>query len=243
MLLKKILKKYLLKKNKNIIVDLNSVLNFQVINKTKNKDYPVSIFSSVCNFKYVNEGCKISEARCYGDISLGRFVTVTGPGTVINSIKEEISIGSFSSIGQNVCIVDFNHSFERITSSFINNKIFKDKVSSEVKTKGPVIIEEDVWIGSNSVITAGVKLGRGSIIGAGSIVTRDIPRYSIAYGSPAVVVSKRFNDETIKFLEDLQWWKWDVNKILKNKSLFNINTHNASVDDLNNLVRQNNKTN
>ena len=236
MLLKNILKKYLLKKNKNIIVDGKSVLNYQVINKTKNKDYPVSIFSSICNFKFVNEGCKISEARCYGKISLGRFVTITGPGTIINSIKEEINIGSFSSIGQNVCIVDFNHSFERITSSFINNKIFKDKVDNEVKTKGPVIIEEDVWIGSNSVITAGVKIGRGSVIGAGSIVTRDIPRYSIAYGSPAVVVSKRFNNETIKFLEDLQWWNWGIEKILKNKSLFSINVLKTSVERLDDIV-------
>jgi acetyltransferase-like isoleucine patch superfamily enzyme len=233
---KQLFKFFLLKYKKCIILDNQSVLNYQVINKTKNKDYPVLILSSICNFKAVNEGCKISEARCYGDISLGRFVTVTGPGTVINSIKEEISIGSFSSIGQNVCIVDFNHSFERITSSFINNKIFKEKVNSEVKTKGPVIIEEDVWIGSNSVITAGVKLGRGSIIGAGSIVTRDIPRYSIAYGSPAVVVSKRFNNETIKFLEDLQWWNWGIEKILKNKALFSINVLKTSVERLDDIV-------
>ena len=241
MALKRIIKRFLLKYRKSIIADKKSEINYPVINKTINKEYPCKIFSSICNFKFVNEGCKISDARCYGDISLGRFVTITGPGTVVNSIKEEINIGSFSSIGQNVCIVDFNHSFERITSSFINNKIFKDKVSNEVKTKGPVIIEEDVWIGSNSVITAGVKLGRGSVIGAGSIVTRDIPRYSIAYGSPAVVVSKRFNDDTIKFLEELQWWKWDIKKILKNKALFNINTHKTSVEDLNNIVKENSK--
>ena len=237
MFLKKLIKRYLLEYKKNIIVDNKSIINYQVVNNTINNKYPCKIFSSTCNFTIVNEGCKISEARCYGDISLGRFVSITGPGTIINSIKEQIHIGSFSSIGQNVCIVDFNHSFQRITSSFINNKIFKDKVSDEVVTKGPVVIEEDVWIGSNSVIMAGVKLGRGSIIGGGSVVTRDIPMYSIAYGNPAVVISKRFNDDTIKYIEKLQWWKWNIEKILKNKPLFNIDLNNTAINNIDHLVK------
>ena len=237
MFLKKLIKRYLLEYKKNIIVDNKSIINYQVVNNTINNKYPCKIFSSTCNFTIVNEGCKISEARCYGDISLGRFVSITGPGTIINSIKEQIHIGSFSSIGQNVCIVDFNHSFQRITSSFINNKIFKDKVSDEVVTKGPVVIEEDVWIGSNSVIMAGVKLGRGSIIGGGSVVTRDIPMYSIAYGNPAIVISKRFNDDTIKYIEKLQWWKWNIEKILKNKPLFNIDLNNTAINNIDHLVK------
>ena len=237
MFLKKLIKRYLLEYKKNIIVDNKSIINYQVVNNTINNKYPCKIFSSICNFTIVNEGCKISEVRCYGDISLGRFVSITGPGTIINSIKEQIHIGSFSSIGQNVCIVDFNHSFQRITSSFINNKIFKDKVSDEVVTKGPVVIEEDVWIGSNSVIMAGVKLGRGSIIGGGSVVTRDIPMYSIAYGNPAVVISKRFNDDTIKYIEKLQWWKWNIEKILKNKPLFNIDLNNTAINNIDHLVK------
>lgn len=237
MLLTNFIKKKLLKYKKSIIIDKDSKINYHVINKTINSKFPCTIFSSICNIEAVNEGCKISEARCYGSISLGRFVTITGPGTVINSIKEEIKIGSFSSIGQNVCIVDFNHSFERITSSFINNKIFKEKVSDEVLTKGAVVIEEDVWIGSNSIITAGVKLGRGSVIGAGSVVTKDIPMYSIAYGSPAVVVSKRFDDEKIKYLEELQWWNWDVKRILENKALFKVNLVNITVKEINNIVK------
>jgi virginiamycin A acetyltransferase len=237
MLFKKLIKRYLLKYKKCILADNKSEINYQVINNTINNKYPCKIFASNCNFKVVNEGCKISEARCYGDISLGRFVSITGPGTVINSIKEEIHIGSFSSIGQNVCIVDFNHSFDRITSSFISSKIFKEKVSDEVVTKGSVVIEEDVWIGSNSVILPGVKVGRGSVIGAGSIVTRDIPMYSIVYGSPALVVSKRFDEDTIKYLEELQWWNWDIKRILKNKALFKVSLVNITDKELDDIVK------
>ena len=187
MFLKSFIKRYLLKYKKNIIVDRLSKINYRVINKSSNPKYPCNIFYSTCNFKIVNEGCKISEARCYGDIILGRFVSITGPGTVINAIKEEIHIGSFTSIGQNVCIVDFNHLFEMITSSCINNKVFAGEVYDEVTTKGPVIIEEDVWIGSNAIILPGIRIGRGSVIGAGSVVTKDIPPYSVAYGNPAEI--------------------------------------------------------
>jgi virginiamycin A acetyltransferase len=237
MFLKDFIKRYLLKYRKSIITDNSSKINYQVINESINKDYPVSIFSSICNFKVVNEGSRVSEARCYGDISLGRFVTITGPGTVINSIKEEIHIGNFSSIGQNVCIVDFNHSFERVTSSFINNKIFKEKIRDEVVTKGPVLLEEDVWIGSNSVIMPGVKIGRGSVIGAGSVVTRNIPKYSIAYGNPAVVISKRFDNDKIELLENLQWWDWNIKKIQKYKAFFKLNIKKTCFEEIEEILK------
>jgi virginiamycin A acetyltransferase len=236
MFFKKNIKNKLLKFNKSIHLDKDSQLNYQVINKTINHDYPCKIYSSTCNFTVVNEGCKISDTKCYGDISLGRFVSITGPGTVINSIKEPIHIGSFSSIGQNVCIIDFNHFFERVTSSFINNKIFKKDVRNDVVTKGPIIIEEDVWIGSNSIIMPGVKIGRGSVIGGGSVVTRDIPMYSIAYGNPAVVKSKRFKNDKIEFLENLKWWNWNVKEIKKHKVFFNLNINKFSVEDLEKIL-------
>jgi acetyltransferase-like isoleucine patch superfamily enzyme len=55
----------------------------------------------------------------------------------------------------------------------------------------PVTIEDDVWIGSNAIILPGVRIGKGSVIGAGSIVTSDIPPYALAYGTPAKVMKYR----------------------------------------------------
>lgn len=241
--MKTIIKKLLLKFKKEIILDGSSKVNYSIVNNSINSKYPCRIIESKCNFEIVNEGCKISEARCYGDIILGRFVTITGPGTVIKALKEKIYIGSFSSIGQNVCIVDFNHLFERVSSSFIHHLIFEENFHKDLITKGPVVIEEDVWIGSNTVLLPGVKIGRGSVIGAGSIVTKDVPKYSVVYGNPAKVHSKRFDDEKIQYLEELKWWEWNIDEIVKNKHLFNVNLKDCNVDELLNLAVKINKEN
>ena len=227
-ILKLLLKRILLKNRKCIIIDRYSDINYDVINKSENYKYPCHITNSKCNFEIVNEGCSIADSMCYGDISLGRFATITGPGTVIKSLKEKIHIGSFSSIGQNVCITDFNHAYERMTSSFINYMVFKEEFIKDIITKGPVILEEDVWIGSNTVILPGVNIGRGSVIGAGSVVTANIPRYSIAVGNPAKVLKKRFDDKKIELLEELKWWEWSIDELVKNKHIFSLNLRNSS---------------
>jgi virginiamycin A acetyltransferase len=236
-ILKLLSKRILLKSRKSIVIDLHSDVNYNVINNSFNPSYPCRIIKSKCNLKIVNEGCNITESRCYGDIILGRFVGIEGPGTVIKSLKEEIYIGSFSSIGQNVCIVDFNHSFGKISSSFIHHLVFKEKFITDLTSKGPVIIEEDVFIGSNSVVLPGVRIGRGSVIGAGSVVTKDIPKYSIAVGNPAMVISKRFDDSMIEYIEKLKWWEWDIKKIIKNKNLFSISINNYNENQLNSNIK------
>lgn len=230
--MKLFLKRLLLRYQKNIFLDTKSDVNFNILVNKKDFNFPIKIIDSKCNFASIGEGCVISEARCYGEITLGKFVTITGPGTVIKSLKERIYIGSFTSIGQNVCIVDFNHSFGRISSSFIHHLLLKGNYLNDIQTKGSVIIGEDVWIGSNTVILPGVTIGRGSIVGAGSIVTKDIPKYSVVFGNPAKIISKRFDDDIINILEDLMWWDWDNDKIVHYKNIFNIDFKDTNIDRL-----------
>jgi len=237
MAIKRLVKRMLLKLNKSIYVDKKSRVSYQIINKSINKEFPCRINDSICNAIEVAEGCTISETRCYGNIRLGRFVSISGPGTVINAIKEEVVIGSFTSIGQNVCIVDFNHSFNKVTSSFIKYKIFHKNATEDVITKGPVVIEEDVWIGSNTVIMPGIIIGRGSIIGSGSIVTKGIPRYSIVFGNPAKIHSMRFSDSIIEFLEDLRWWEWSIKKIQNNKHFFSVLIKEQDLEKLKDKIK------
>ncbi len=231
-MIKSIIKRFLLRLNKNIQLDNNSDLNYNVISNNIKSSYISVITDSKCNITVLNEGCHISEARIYGNVILGRFVSITGPGTIVKSLKENISIGSFSSIGQNVCIVDFNHNFSRISSSFINYNLLKENYQSDIITNGPVTIQEDVWIGSNSVILPGVTIGRGSIIGGGSIVNKNIPAYSIVVGNPAQVKKMRFNNQQIEFLEKIKWWDWDLNKIKRNKSIFNLIFNQLGIQEL-----------
>lgn len=72
--------------------------------------------------------------------------------------------------------------------------------------KGDIVIGNDVWIGRESVIMPGVKIGDGAVIAAYSIVTRDIPAYTVYGGNPAAFIKKRFDDELIDLLLRFQWW-------------------------------------
>ena len=86
---------------------------------------------------------------------------------------------------------------------------------SQLPFKGDIVIGSDVWIGRESVIMPGVKIGDGSIIGAYSVVTKDVPPYSVAGGNPAQFIKKRFNDELIEILLELKWWDFDAAKLVK----------------------------
>ena len=82
--------------------------------------------------------------------------------------------------------------------------------------KGDTIIGNDVWIGHKSIIMPGVKIGDGSIIATNSTVTKNVEPYSIVGGNPAREIRKRFSDEKIRILTELNWWDWPVDKITRN---------------------------
>ena len=79
--------------------------------------------------------------------------------------------------------------------------------------KGDIIIGNDVWIGYEAVIMAGVHIGDGAIIGARAVVTKDVPPYTIVGGTPAKEIRKRFDEDVVKKLLRLQWWDWSIDEI------------------------------
>ncbi len=81
--------------------------------------------------------------------------------------------------------------------------------------KGDIIIGNDVWIGYEAVILAGITIGDGAIIGARAVVTKDVPPYSIVGGVPARLIRKRFSDETIAALMSMRWWDLPEQEILE----------------------------
>ncbi len=82
--------------------------------------------------------------------------------------------------------------------------------------KGDINIGNDVWIGYNATIMAGVNIGDGAIIAANSIVTKDVEPYTIVGGNPAKKIRKRFSEDIIAKLLKLKWWNWNIDKITKN---------------------------
>lgn len=211
--------------------------------KVKNPEWNMSIFSNI-DFDFIknitklkniklgnsnidkeviiSEGTKfLGKVYCNGNVKIGRYTSINGPNTFILSKIYPIEIGSFCSIAPGVRIQEYYHEYRRITSYYINKHIFNKKENEDIFSKGKILIEDDVWIGANVVILSGIKVGRGSIIGAGSIVTKDIPAYSIVGGNPAKIIRKRFTEEIIIKLEKIEWWNWDIEKIKKNKDFFN----------------------
>ena len=114
-----------------------------------------------------------------------------GPRACLQASRSGIVIGNKVMLGPNVTVRGGDH-----------NTSVVGKFMSDVKTKRPeddqpVTIDDDVWIGTGATILKGVRVGRGSIVGAGAVVTKDVPAYAIVAGVPARVLRPRFDIETI----------------------------------------------
>jgi virginiamycin A acetyltransferase len=95
-----------------------------------------------------------------------------------------------------------------------------------------------VWIGHNTTILSGVKIGNGAILGNGCIVTKDVEPYSIVTGIPARKIKKRFDDEIIQYLLEIKWWNWSESKIKKNKNFFYQNQNASTLKEIESMIMQ-----
>ena len=98
---------------------------------------------------------------------------------------------------------------------------FGFKKNESFKEYKDIFIGNDVWIGADVLVMDGVKIGNGAIIGSKAVVVKDVPDYAIAVGVPAKIIKYRFSDEVIVSLNELKWWKWSKEKIIRNKHIFN----------------------
>lgn len=137
-------------------------------------------------------------------------------------LGDKLVIGKFCQIASGIEIVmnGANHRMCSVTTypfNIMGNGW--EKVTPELQDlpfKGDTVIGNDVWIGQNVTILPGVHIGDGVIIGANSVVTKDIPAYHIAGGNPCKIIKKRFSDELINYLEEIKWWDWEEKKIFDN---------------------------
>ncbi len=90
------------------------------------------------------------------------------------------------------------------------------KVTEAWDNKGDIVVGNDVWIGYDAIIMAGVHIGDGAIIGTRAVVTKDVPPYTIVGGVPAKKIRQRFQDSVIKELLEIKWWDWNIEKIQAN---------------------------
>ena len=134
--------------------------------------------------------------------------------------QDRLIIGKFCSIacGAKFLFNSANHTLKSLSNYtfplfFEEWELDKKNVASAWDNKGDIIIGNDVWIGYEAVIMAGVHIGDGAVIAARAVVTKDVPPYTIVGGTPARKIRMRFEGETIAKLQQIQWWNWPVEKI------------------------------
>ena len=115
------------------------------------------------------------------------------------------------------------------------------KQNLEALTNGPIIIGNDVWIGTGSIILSGTHIGNGAVIGACTVVRRNVPPYAIVVGNPMKIVGYRFDAEIIQTLEEIKPFdRLSLNSILKNIDLFEERPSKDILDKITNLIKSTN---
>lgn len=140
--------------------------------------------------------------------------------------KDRLVIGKFCSIacGAKFLFTSANHAMGSLSNYtfpifFEEWDLKKENVTDAWDNKGDIVIGNDVWIGYDAVIMAGVHIGDGAVIGTRAVVTKDVPPYTIVGGVPARKIKMRFDSQTVEELLELKWWDWTSVKIKENLSL------------------------
>lgn|GEM_PF-4129381 len=156
------------------------------------------------------------ESKVYGTpLIIKDGTNVNGMFTVKGS--SPVVIGRYCDIAEGFFVISSNHN-----ANYLNLQADLQGClgSSLDVTKGPINVGHGVWIGDRVTILPGVQVGDGAIIGAGSVVTRNVPAMTVVAGVPARVIRSRFPDSTMRKIRELGWWYWDLNSIINNKDLF-----------------------
>lgn len=139
-----------------------------------------------------------------------------------NAIVENTEVGKFSSLSWNTTISAAHHPKEYLSQhEFLYEKrhgIVKKELYDPHHKK--VVIGNDVWIGANAIVMPGITISDGAIVGAGAVVTKDVPAYAIVAGIPAKIIKYRFGITTIKELLKIKWWNLPDDFIIENIDLF-----------------------
>jgi acetyltransferase-like isoleucine patch superfamily enzyme len=174
----------------------------------------------------LGKGVKILGGGLFANCDIGDHTYFSGSETHRNmTYFVDASIGKYCSVAVNLSVFSVTHHLAQITQYPFDvietSPLYRKARSFKTVTKSIAEIGNDVWVGANVTIVAGrdLKVGDGAIIGAGSVVTRDVAPYSIVAGNPAKLIRSRYDQPTIDRLLQIRWWDWPDEKIEKNKDL------------------------
>ena len=162
------------------------------------------------------------------NVSVEKGTNINGPCFLTSNVK----IGKYCAIGYHLRVRVDSHKMEYANILGKLQKRYKWK--SILYFKAFTNIGSNCWIGDNVIILGNINIGNGAIIGAGSIITKDVPAYAVVAGNPAKIIKYRFQKNIIDELEEICWWDWDYAKIKKNSKFFNtdLSQYEGSIKDL-----------
>lgn len=193
-----------------------------MIGPNKNIKFPLENYDRLCFLKNIitNPNIIVGDYTYYDDFeNVANFEK--NVKYHFDFTGDKLIIGKFCMIASGVKFImnGANHLTDAISTypfAIFGNGWEKAMDGKTYPNKGDLVIGNDVWIGHNATLMAGIKVGDGAIIAANSTVVKDVEPYSIVGGNPAKEIRKRFDDDQIKRLLDLAWWNWDVEKITEN---------------------------
>ncbi|HMT10384.1 MAG TPA: CatB-related O-acetyltransferase [Ignavibacteria bacterium] len=200
----------------------------------KNTIYPLAGYERLCFLKNIikNPNIIVGDYTYYDDFedvhnfekNVKYHFDFTG---------DKLIIGKFCMIASDVKFImnGANHLSDSVSSypfAIFGNGWESAMEGRSYPNKGDLVIGNDVWIGYNATLMAGITVHDGAIIAANSTVTKDVEPYAIVGGNPAAVIRKRFSVEKIRELLSIKWWDWDIEKITRN-------VHNLTGSDVSKL--------
>lgn len=156
-----------------------------------------------------------------------------------NTILENAHIGRYCSISDKCRIGMGSHTLNLLSTCSLFTEALNGTQYQWVKDDAhsapslPVVIGNDVWIGYQSLILGGVKIGDGAVVAAGAVVVKDVPPYAVVGGVPAKVIKYRFPNDIIDKLEEIKWWDIPEEKLKKNIHLFQ--SEDITIEQLNKI--------
>jgi len=180
-----------------------SIILTKILIKLKNYKNKNIVSGVLGENTIVSKGCSIDTETIIGNEC---FINT-------NTIVTKADIGSYCSIGSNVVIGPGEHDLTKLSTS---GRFYNDTYAE--LTKKPCKIGNDVWIGTYAIVMRGVSVGDGAVIGANSVVTKNVPDFAIVAGVPAKILKYRFDGELQNKLKDSNWWTLslkDSKKLIK----------------------------
>ncbi|PQJ21137.1 CatB-related O-acetyltransferase [Tenacibaculum sp. SG-28] len=188
----------------------------------KNLKFPLENYDRLCFLKNIikNPNIIVGDYTYYDDFeNVENFEN--NVKFLFDFVGDKLIIGKFCMIASDVKFImnGANHLTKSLTSypfAVFGNGWENAMDGKSYPFKGDIRIGNDVWIGYNATIMAGVHIGDGAIIAANTTVTKDVAPYTIVGGNPSKEIKKRFSEDVINKLLEIEWWHWDIEKITKN---------------------------